>query len=112
MNLKILLAATFLSLLSWATPAKAQQAAQTDPLQQLPSRLDQLTNPSQARQFQKLIQQQEPLLYLFLQMQQSQPPNLQQQADAEARQILKQPPSLEQQLTQEEVHGKLRLDKL
>ena len=115
MHLKILFAATCLSLLSWVTPAKAQQQAETENepvLQQLPSHLDQLTSPSQAREFQKLVQQQEPLLYLFLQMQQSQSPNLQQQADAQLRQILKQPPSLEQQLIQEEVHGKLRLDKL
>lgn len=105
MNLKILAVAIFLSLLGWATPTKAQQSVepQIAPIQQLPTSIEELKKPSQVRKLQRTIQQQQPLLYLFLQLQQPQSPDLQQQAEAQIRQILQQPPSLQQQLIQQQI---------
>lgn len=114
MNLRIFAVAICVSILSWATPTRAQLQTESQAdltLPQLPSSLEQLTKPSQIKQFQRLIQQQ-PLLYLFLQLQETPPPNLQQQTEAQLRQILQQPPSLQQQLFQQQVHGRLRLDDL
>ncbi len=114
MNPKILAAAIGLSLLSWATPTKAQQRLEPQIesiLQQLPSRIDQLTDRSQRRQFQRLVEE-EPLLNLFLQLDQAELPNLQQIAEDEIRQTLRQPPSLQQQLFDQQRRGTLNLNDL
>ncbi|HEY9604982.1 MAG TPA: hypothetical protein V6C85_25485 [Allocoleopsis sp.] len=112
MNSKLLAAAIGLSLLSWATPTQAQQRSQLESiLQQLPSRIEQLKDPSQIERFQKLTEE-EPLLYLFLQLDQAELPNLQQQAEDQIREILRQPPSLQQQLFEQQTRGRLKLDEL
>lgn len=115
MNFKILAAAIGFTLLSWATPGWAQQRReqQRDPiLEPLPSSIEQLTEPSRIRQYQRLLQEQHPLLYLFLQLEPAQPDNLQQLAEEQIRQILQQPPSLQQRLFQQQVEGTLELDNL
>ena len=110
MNSKILAAVIGLSLLSWATPTQAQQRSQIESiLQQLPSRIEQLQEPSQIERFQKLAEE-EPLLYLFLQLDQAELPNLQQEAENQIREILQQPPSLQQQLFEQQTRGRLNLD--
>jgi multidrug efflux pump subunit AcrB len=114
MSSKILAAAIGLSLLSWATPTKAQQRSQPEIesiLQQLPSQIEQLTKPSQIREFQRLAEE-EPLLNLFLELDQAELPNLQQIAEEQIRQTLRQPPSLQQQLFQQQIRGTLNLDEL
>ncbi|MCA1991293.1 MAG: hypothetical protein LDL41_04485 [Coleofasciculus sp. S288] len=114
MNSKILAAAIGLSLLSWAIPTKAQQRVDSPSeaiVQELPSRIDQLNKPSQIRQLQRLAEE-EPLLYLFLQLDQAELPNLQQIAEEEIRQTLRQPPSLQQQLFEQQRQGTLNFDKL
>ena len=114
MNSKIFATVIGLSLLGWATPTKAQQRSQPPSdvnLQQLRSQVEQLTQPSQVQQFQRLVEKQ-PLLNLFLQLDQAELPNLQQQTEEQIRQILRQPPSLQQQLFQQQRRGTLKLDEL
>jgi len=107
-SFKLLAAAISLSLLSWTLPTKAQPLSE----QQIPSSIDQLTNPAQLRQFQQRLQREHPLLYLFLQLESAQTENLQQKAEQEIRQILQQPPSLQQQLFQRQIREPLDLDDL
>ncbi len=107
-SFKLLAAAMSLNLLSWALPPKAQPLSE----QQLPSTIDQLTNPAQLRQFQQRLQREQPLLYLFLQLESAQTENLQQKAEQEIRQILQQPPSLQQQLFQRQIREPLELEDL
>ncbi|MEQ9367600.1 MAG: hypothetical protein RIG63_01010 [Coleofasciculus chthonoplastes F3-SA18-01] len=107
-SLKRLAAAISLTLLSWTLPTKAQPLSE----QQLPSSIDQLTNPAQLRRFQQRLQREQPLLYLFLQLESAQTENLQQKAEQEIRQMLQQPPSLQQQLFQQQIRGTLELDDL
>jgi hypothetical protein len=112
MNSKILATAIGLSLLSWATPTQAQQRSQIESiLQQLPSRIELLKEPSQLQRFQKLAEE-ESLLYLFLQLDQAELPNLQEEAEDQIREILRQPPSLQQQLFEQQTRGRLKLDEL
>jgi len=107
-SFKLLAAAMSLNLLSWALPTKAQPLSE----QQLPSSINQLTNPTQLRQFQQRLQREQPLLYLFLQLESAQTENLQQKAEQEIRQLLQQPPSLQQQLFQRQIREPLQLDDL
>ncbi|EDX73905.1 hypothetical protein MC7420_5785 [Coleofasciculus chthonoplastes PCC 7420] len=107
-SLKRLAAAMGLTLLSWTLPAKAQPLSE----QQLPSSIDQLTNPAQLRRFQQRLQREQPLLYLFLQLESAETENLQQKAEQEIRQLLQQPPSLQQQLFQRQIREPLELDDL
>ena len=107
-SFKLLAAAMGLTLLSWALPTKAQPLSE----QQIPSSIDQLTNPAQLRQFQQRLQREHPLLYLFLQLESAQTENLQQKAEQEIRQLLRQPPSLQQQLFQRQIREPLDLDDL
>ncbi|MEQ9000952.1 MAG: hypothetical protein RID53_31175 [Coleofasciculus sp. B1-GNL1-01] len=107
-SFKRLAAAMGLTLLSWTLPAKAQPLSE----QQLPSSIDQLTNPAQLRRFQQRLQREQPLLYLFLQLESAQTENLQQKAEQEIRQTLQQPPSLQQQLFQRQIREPLELDDL
>ncbi|MFP4119607.1 MAG: hypothetical protein ACLFWI_01090 [Coleofasciculus sp.] len=108
-NISLSLAAAMgLTLLSWTLPTKAQPLSE----QQLPSSIDQLTNPAQLRQFQQRLQREQPFLYLFLQLESAQTENLQQKAEQEIRQILQQPPSLQQQLFQRQIREPLELDDL
>jgi len=107
-SFKLLAAAISLNLLSWALPTKAQPLSE----QQLPSSIDQLTNPAQLRQFQQRLQREQPLLYLFLQLESAETENLQQKAEQEIRQLLRQPPSLQQQLFQRQIREPLDLDDL
>jgi len=107
-SFKRLAAVISLSLLSWTLPTKAQPLSE----QQIPSSIDQLTNPAQLRQFQQRLQREHPLLYLFLQLESAQTENLQQKAEQEIRQILQQPPSLQQQLFQRQIREPLDLDDL
>ncbi|MEQ9359116.1 hypothetical protein [Coleofasciculus chthonoplastes] len=107
-SLKRLAAAISLTLLSWTLPTKAQPLSE----QQLPSSIDQLTNPAQLRRFQQRLQREQPLLYLFLQLESAQTENLQQKAEQEIRQMLQHPPSLQQQLFQQQIRGTLELDDL
>jgi hypothetical protein len=107
-SLKRLAAAISLTLLSWTLPTKAQPLSE----QQLPSSIDQLTNPAQLRRFQQRLQREQPLLYLFLQLESAQTENLQQKAEQEIRQMLQQPPSLQQQLFQQQRREPLKLDDL
>ncbi|MEQ8754646.1 MAG: hypothetical protein RID09_14175 [Coleofasciculus sp. G1-WW12-02] len=107
-SLKGLAAAISVSLLSWTLPTKAQPLSE----QQLRNSIDQLTNPAQLRQFQQRLQQEQPLLYLFLQLESAQTENLQQKAEKEIRQMLQQPPSLQQQLFQRQIREPLELDNL
>ncbi|MEQ9666762.1 hypothetical protein [Coleofasciculus sp. G2-EDA-02] len=99
---------TSVTLLSWTLPTKAQPLSE----QQLRNSIDQLTNPAQLRQFQQRLQQEHPFLYLFLQLESDQTENLQQKAEQEIRQMLQQPPSLQQQLFQQQLRGLLELDDL
>jgi hypothetical protein len=80
--------------------------------QQLPASIEQLTNPSQLGQFQQSLQREQPLLYLFLQLESAQTENLQQKAEQEIRQTLQQPPSLQQQLFQRQIREPLQLEDL
>ncbi len=108
-NISLSLAAAIsLSLLSWALPTKAQPLSE----QQIPSSIDQLTNPAQLRRFQQRLQREQPLLYLFLQLESAETENLQQKAEQEIRQLLQQPPSLQQQLFQRQIREPLELDDL
>ncbi|MEQ8464547.1 hypothetical protein [Coleofasciculus sp. E1-EBD-02] len=107
-SFKLLAATISLTLLSWTLPAKAQPLSE----QQLPSSIDQLTNPSQLGQFQQRLQREQPLLYLFLQLESAQTENLQQKAEQEIRRMLQQPPSLQQQLFQQQIREPLQLDDL
>jgi hypothetical protein len=108
-NISLSLAAAIsLSLLSWALPTKAQPLSE----QQIPSSIDQLTNPAQLRRFQQRLQREQPLLYLFLQLESAETENLQQKAEQEIRQLLQQPPSLQQQLFQQQIREPLELDEL
>ena len=107
-SFKRLAAVISLSLLSWTLPTKAQPLSE----QQIPSSIDQLTNPAQLRQFQQRLQREHPLLYLFLQLESAQTENLQQKAEQEIRQLLRQPPSLQQQLFQRQIREPLDLDDL
>ncbi|MEQ8537859.1 MAG: hypothetical protein RIB93_10465 [Coleofasciculus sp. D1-CHI-01] len=107
-SFKLLAAAMGLTLLSWALPTKAQPLSE----QQIPSSIDQLTNPAQLRQFQQRLQREQPLLYLFLQLESAETENLQQKAEQEIRQLLRQPPSLQQQLFQRQIREPLDLDDL
>ena len=107
-SLKRLAAAISVSLLSWTLPTKAQPLSE----QQLRNSIDQLTNPAQLRQFQQRLQREQPLLYLFLQLESAQTENLQQKAEKEIRQMLQQPPSLQQQLFQRQIREPLELDNL
>ncbi|MBE9125235.1 MULTISPECIES: hypothetical protein [unclassified Coleofasciculus] len=108
MNIKILAAAISLTLLGWITPTQAQPLSE----QQLPSTIEQLTNPSQLRQLQQRLQREQPLLYLFLQLEPAESDNLQQKAEEQIREILQQPPSLQQRLFQQQIRGTLQLDEL
>ena len=107
-SFKRLAAVISLSLLSWTLPTKAQPLSE----QQIPSSIEQLTNPAQLRQFQQRLQREQPLLYLFLQLESAQTENLQQKAEQEIRQLLRQPPSLQQQLFQRQIREPLDLDDL
>ncbi|MEQ8469152.1 MAG: hypothetical protein RIC07_36960 [Coleofasciculus sp. E1-EBD-02] len=107
-SFKRLAATISLTLLGWTLPAKAQPLSE----QQLPSSIDQLTNPSQLGQFQQRLQREQPLLYLFLQLESAQTENLQQKAEQEIRRMLQQPPSLQQQLFQRQIREPLDLDNL
>ncbi|MFP4103287.1 hypothetical protein [Coleofasciculus sp.] len=107
-SFKRLAAAMGLTLLSWTLPTKAQPLSE----QQLPNSIDQLTNPAQLRQFQQRLQREQPFLYLFLQLESAQTENLQQKAEQEIRQMLQQPPSLQQQLFQRQIREPLELDDL
>ncbi|MEQ8975308.1 MAG: hypothetical protein RIE73_33605 [Coleofasciculus sp. C1-SOL-03] len=107
-SFKRLAAAMGLTLLSWTLPTKAQPLLE----QQLPSSIEQLTNPAQLRQFQQRLQREQPFLYLFLQLESAQTENLQQKAEQEIRQLLQQPPSLQQQLFQQQIREPLQLEDL
>jgi len=107
-SFKRLAVAISLSLLSWTLPTKAQPLSE----QQLPSSIEQLTNRTQLRRFQQRLQREQPLLYLFLQLESAQTENLQQKAEQEIRQMLQQPPSLQQQLFQQQIRETLELDDL
>jgi hypothetical protein len=107
-SFKRLAAAICLTLLSWTLPTKAQPLSE----QQLPSSIDQLTNQTQLRRFQQRLQREQPLLYLFLQLESAQTENLQQKAEQEIRQTLQQLPSLQQQLFQQQIREPLELDDL
>jgi len=107
-SFKLLAATMSLSLLGWTLPTKAQPVSE----QQLPASIDQLTNRTQLRRFQQRLQREQPLLYLFLQLESAQTENLQQKAEQEIRQTLQQLPSLQQQLFQQQIRETLELDDL
>ncbi len=106
-NLKLMNRTIFALALSFspvyiALPSQAQQA-ESNLFSPLPSQIEQLAEPSQVEQIQQQFQEQFPLFYLFLQLDKPQNLNLQQQAEAEIRAILEEPPSLQQQILQQQI---------
>ncbi|MEC4985150.1 MAG: hypothetical protein SAJ37_04710 [Oscillatoria sp. PMC 1068.18] len=72
-------------------------------IRQLPARREELNRSVQRQRLENLIREESPLLYYFLQLQQPQERNLQQESEAQIRSILERPPSLQQQILQQQI---------
>ncbi|MBZ8180802.1 hypothetical protein [Oscillatoria salina] len=96
----------FLTVLFWGGVSEGREFTEAEIeslIRQLPATREELNDSLQGRRLEDLIREKSPLFYYFLQLQQPQERNLQQESEAQIRELLERPTSLQQQILQQQI---------